>query len=209
MATWHFPATSKAYNKIWELTHCNTQYNAWVGALGCDGLKKRKGWENRNKLAVMIHPETIHESNSWYKNFVQYIYKKRRFSQTWMQAGNDKKSRMGYLTGGYMVKYTQFENRNKFLKYISTTCDALVGNSSAGIIEMPALGVPTINIGTRQDGREKALSIIQCGTTEEEWEKAFDELYSDQFQTFMKSDYYCPYQGENVAQKIYEVLRGV
>lgn len=40
--------------------------------------------------------------------------------------------------------------------------DAVVGNSSSGIIEAPALGVPTINIGDRQKGREQAESIMQC-----------------------------------------------
>lgn len=39
---------------------------------------------------------------------------------------------------------------------------AVVGNSSSGIIEAPALGVPTVNIGARQEGRLKAYSIIDC-----------------------------------------------
>mgnify|MGYP006276168341 CR=1 FL=1 len=37
---------------------------------------------------------------------------------------------------------------------------ACIGNSSSGIVEAPALGVPTINIGPRQDGRLRAPSII-------------------------------------------------
>lgn len=40
--------------------------------------------------------------------------------------------------------------------------DAVVGNSSSGIIEAPAFRVPTVNIGTRQDGRLKAVSVIDC-----------------------------------------------
>ncbi len=40
--------------------------------------------------------------------------------------------------------------------------DVIIGNSSSGIIEAPALHVPTINIGTRQDGRLRADSIIDC-----------------------------------------------
>ncbi|TAN46812.1 MAG: UDP-N-acetylglucosamine 2-epimerase (hydrolyzing) [Rhodospirillales bacterium] len=39
---------------------------------------------------------------------------------------------------------------------------AVVGNSSSGVIEAPALGVPTVNIGTRQNGRLKAYSVIDC-----------------------------------------------
>ena len=37
---------------------------------------------------------------------------------------------------------------------------ALVGNSSSGIIEAPYFKLPAINIGTRQDGRERAENII-------------------------------------------------
>jgi UDP-hydrolysing UDP-N-acetyl-D-glucosamine 2-epimerase len=40
--------------------------------------------------------------------------------------------------------------------------DAVVGNSSSGIVEAPAVGVPSINIGDRQLGRLRAGSIIDC-----------------------------------------------
>jgi UDP-N-acetylglucosamine 2-epimerase (non-hydrolysing) len=36
---------------------------------------------------------------------------------------------------------------------------AVVGNSSSGIIEAPALGVPTVNVGSRQRGRLRAPSV--------------------------------------------------
>ena len=38
--------------------------------------------------------------------------------------------------------------------------DVVAGNSSSGIIEVPALGVPTVNIGNRQQGRERASTVI-------------------------------------------------
>ena len=40
--------------------------------------------------------------------------------------------------------------------------DAVVGNSSSGILEAPAVGVPSVNIGDRQLGRLRATSIIDC-----------------------------------------------
>jgi GDP/UDP-N,N'-diacetylbacillosamine 2-epimerase (hydrolysing) len=39
----------------------------------------------------------------------------------------------------------------------------MVGNSSGGIIEAPSLGLPVVNIGTRQQGRERAQNIIDIG----------------------------------------------
>lgn len=51
------------------------------------------------------------------------------------------------------------------LHYLSAmaACDAVVGNSSSGIIEAPALGRPTVNVGSRQAGRLRGPSIIDCG----------------------------------------------
>jgi UDP-hydrolysing UDP-N-acetyl-D-glucosamine 2-epimerase len=50
------------------------------------------------------------------------------------------------------------------LNYLSAMrhCAAVVGNSSSGIVEAPAMGVPTVNIGNRQHGRLKASSVIDC-----------------------------------------------
>lgn len=39
---------------------------------------------------------------------------------------------------------------------------AVVGNSSSGLVEAPALGTPTVNIGDRQRGRLRADSVIDC-----------------------------------------------
>ena len=40
--------------------------------------------------------------------------------------------------------------------------DAVIGNSSSGIIEAPAMKTPTVNIGDRQKGRLRAASVIDC-----------------------------------------------
>ncbi len=41
-------------------------------------------------------------------------------------------------------------------------CDVVVGNSSSGVIEAPAAGTPSVNVGLRQDGRIKPPSVIYC-----------------------------------------------
>jgi len=40
--------------------------------------------------------------------------------------------------------------------------DLVVGNSSSGLYEAPALGVPTVNIGDRQKGRLQGASVVNC-----------------------------------------------
>jgi UDP-hydrolysing UDP-N-acetyl-D-glucosamine 2-epimerase len=49
-------------------------------------------------------------------------------------------------------------------RYLSLVreADVVVGNSSSGLIEAPALHTPTVNIGNRQRGRLVAASVITC-----------------------------------------------
>jgi UDP-N-acetylglucosamine 2-epimerase (non-hydrolysing) len=49
-------------------------------------------------------------------------------------------------------------------RYLSTVkhATAVIGNSSSGIIEVPAFDVPTVNIGVRQKGRLAAKSVLNC-----------------------------------------------
>lgn len=49
-------------------------------------------------------------------------------------------------------------------RYLSALAcaDAVIGNSSSGLIEAPAFGVPTVNLGDRQKGRLAGASVIQC-----------------------------------------------
>ncbi len=50
------------------------------------------------------------------------------------------------------------------LRYLSTLreADAMIGNSSSGLTEAPALKRPSVNIGERQKGRLRAASVIDC-----------------------------------------------
>ncbi len=49
--------------------------------------------------------------------------------------------------------------RDEFVPCLITT-DALVGNSSSGIIEAPFVGTPSVNVGARQTGREPGGSSV-------------------------------------------------
>ena len=70
------------------------------------------------------------------------------------------------------------------LRYLSTMAevDAVVGNSSSGLIETPSFRKGTINIGDRQRGRLKAESVIDCDPTQESILVALGKLYSLDFQ---------------------------
>ena len=48
------------------------------------------------------------------------------------------------------------------------TAAAMVGNSSSGLLEAPSFGLPVVNIGTRQQGRERAENVIDVGYSRQE-----------------------------------------
>jgi UDP-N-acetylglucosamine 2-epimerase len=54
----------------------------------------------------------------------------------------------------------------RFYRLLSQCC-CLVGNSSVGVREAGALGVPVVNIGTRQTGRVRAENVQDCDYTVE------------------------------------------
>lgn len=56
---------------------------------------------------------------------------------------------------------------------------AMVGNSSAGLIETPYFRIPAINIGERQRGREHGNNVIHCGYDPAELRAALDKALRD------------------------------
>ncbi len=56
------------------------------------------------------------------------------------------------------------------LRYLSALqfAGAVAGNSSSGIVEVPSMHIPTVNIGIRQIGRLASKSVINCGNSAQE-----------------------------------------
>ncbi|NGN98475.1 UDP-N-acetylglucosamine 2-epimerase (hydrolyzing) [Grimontia sp. S25] len=66
------------------------------------------------------------------------------------------------------------------VRYLSAVkhAAAVIGNSSSGIIEVPAFDVPTIDIGARQKGRLAAKSVLHCAPTQEAISAAIGQALS-------------------------------
>lgn len=75
------------------------------------------------------------------------------------------------------------------LRYLSAVKYAklVIGNSSSGVIEVPALGTPTINIGDRQKGRMMAESVIQCDPAQDQINLAIQKGMTQEFQKMAKN----------------------
>jgi UDP-hydrolysing UDP-N-acetyl-D-glucosamine 2-epimerase len=62
-------------------------------------------------------------------------------------------------------------DHNTYLSLLKNV-DLLMGNSSSGIIESTSLGIPTLNIGSRQKGREHAANVLDVAANRTEILKA-------------------------------------
>jgi len=86
---------------------------------------------------------------------------------------------------------------------------ACVGNSSSGIKETPAFGCPTVNIGSRQDGRLRGLNVVDVDYDAGQIDRAARRcLFDEQFREVCRRGPN-PYYLGNAGAKIADVLAGV
>lgn len=92
-------------------------------------------------------------------------------------------------------------------RYLSVMkyCAAVVGNSSSGIVETPSFHIPTLNIGSRQDGRLAATSVYNCGTSNEAISAGLAHILSQEFRE-QAAKATNPYEKEGTAQAIFDVI---
>jgi len=81
----------------------------------------------------------------------------------------------------------------------------LVGNSSSGIMETASLGLPTVNIGVRQQGRERAKNVIDAAAEKDGILEAVELARSDTFRKGLEG-MQNPYGDGFAAEKIAQVL---
>src|SRR5690606_27046045 len=96
------------------------------------------------------------------------------------------------------------------LRYLALLreAEAVVGNSSSGLIEAPAVRTATVNVGPRQDGRLRADSVLDCDETVEAVEAALRTALSAPFQARVAA-VRSPYGDGHASARIAEVLATV
>lgn len=85
----------------------------------------------------------------------------------------------------------------------------VLGNSSSGIVETPAFGIPTVNIGDRQRGRLQADSIINCEGDAQSIIKAIQKALDAEFFNkccLVKNPYGDGHAAVKIAKKTVEVV---
>ena len=89
---------------------------------------------------------------------------------------------------------------SRFLK----NADFIIGNSSAGVREAPYYGIRTIDIGSRQNKRSLAKSIINSGNTKNEITEAIAQVNKNTNSKLVKN--YSEFGSGQSDKKFIEIL---
>jgi UDP-hydrolysing UDP-N-acetyl-D-glucosamine 2-epimerase len=106
-------------------------------------------------------------------------------------------------------KYKFIKNLGQ-TKYISLMSEAslMIGNSSSGIVEAPSVGLPVINIGDRQKGRECSKNIVNSNGTLSSLKNAFRKITDPKFKRDLKK-IKNPYGDGDSSRRIKNILKKV
>jgi len=115
------------------------------------------------------------------------------------------------------LKERKFRHKIKIYKslphdiYLSLLkhADVMIGNSSSGIIEAPSCKTPYVLVGTRQEGREKAKSILEAGYNKRQIIKAAKKALNDK--AFKRTVNNCkkpydPFNDANSGRRVARIL---
>ena len=203
MSHLHFAATDEYRNRIIQLGECPSRvFN--VGGLGIDNINKlqllsKSDFENiinfelgQKNILVTFHPVTLENSTSGtqFQALLDSISELKNTKIIFTKANSDTDGRIiNSMIDNYVAKHNNtiaFASMGQ-LNYLSALqfMDAVVGNSSSGLLEAPSFKIATIDIGDRQKGRIKADSVISCLPTKESIDSAFDKSYSEDFQNIV------------------------
>ena len=177
LSDWHLPATKKARKKLIKMGADKKKVKV-VGAPGLDEIKEIKPADKKDLIVVLQHPDG-NESNAekQIKNTLEAVIKFKLGIKIIYPNADAGGRKIIKIIEQYAGKYPQlieaFKHikREKFLKLLTQT-RVLVGNSSAGLIESPSLGLAVVNVGSRQKNREKAKNVIDVGYKTKAIEKA-------------------------------------
>tara|TARA_B100000242_G_C43005388_1_gene467182 strand:+ start:99 stop:1253 length:1155 start_codon:yes stop_codon:yes gene_type:complete len=196
----HFPATKKSYDRIIKLGE--EKKNIFlVGCPRVDYVKQvisktknltrkienlgvgRKIDFNKEFIILSYHPVTT-EFSTIEKNFriVLEVIEKSQVPSIILWPNSDAGSS---IISKVIRKYRERKKLQnaRFYKNVPTDiyiellnkASCIIGNSSSGIREGAFIGVPCINIGTRQNSRERGKNVIDVNYNEDEIKVALEK----------------------------------
>jgi GDP/UDP-N,N'-diacetylbacillosamine 2-epimerase (hydrolysing) len=226
MSHLHFVATNEYRKRVIQLgEQPNRVFN--VGGLGIDNINKLKllpksdfekviDFELGEKnILVTFHPVTLenHTSEVQFQALLDSISELKNTKIIFTKANGDTGGRViNRMIDAYVVKHDNtvaFTSMGQ-LNYLSALqfMDAVVGNSSSGLLEAPSFNIATIDIGDRQKGRIKSASVISCLPTKKSILSVIDKLHSKDFQDVVDNAKN-PYGSGGASKKIVKIIKDI
>lgn len=223
----HFPATKKSAERIQKMGEDPSRIFI-VGSPSIESIlsikyaSKEETFNKfqldpqKNLILFVLHPLSTNPENAYNEMIValeSIIELSDQIVAIYPNVDPGSKSMIEVLHS-YELKYPKkiktylnlpYEDYLHLLKY----CDVLVGNSSSGIIEAPSFHTPVINMGTRQNGRERAGNVIDVTFDQKEISNALLKALFDK--GFIDSVKQCvsPYGEGKTSEIICSVLRDI
>lgn len=226
MSHLHFVAAEEYKKRVIQLgEQPDRVFN--VGGLGIDNILKlrlldRTKLENSIKfklgsknLLITFHPVTLENSTSAQQmgELLSALNKLDNTNLIFTMPNSDTDGRVLFqIIEEYVssnIKSVVFTSMGQ-LRYLSCLkhVDGVIGNSSSGLLEVPTFKIGTINIGDRQRGRLKAISVIDCEPNEPSISSAIKKMYSADYQnrlTTVKNPYGCGGASESIVNILNDV----
>ena len=230
LSDYHFVASENSKNRVIRLGE-NPDY---VFNTGCPSIDLARQVLNKKKLefnpylkyggvgafpdyengylVVMQHPVTNEYQNSRDQvKITLNAIRKINITTFWfwpnVDNGSDSISKVirSYREENEIKKVHFFKNMEglDFLNLLSFS-KGLIGNSSVGIRECSFLGIPVINIGSRQNKRDRSQNVIDVDHHETEIINAINNILSG-FEIKSSNLYGEGYSGEIIADLLYRV----
>ena len=225
MSHLHFTSTEEYKKRVIQLGE-NPDHVFNVGALGVEAIRNIRLLtlpELEEDISFMLkapcilvtfHPVTLEKNTAreQFQELLDALDELPDFRIIFTKANADTEGRIiNAMIDKYVAKTKEsvitFTSMGQ-LRYLSSMqyVDAVVGNSSSGIIEAPCFGVPTVNIGDRQKGRVRPASIIDCDPTKKSIVCALQKALSPGFRNSLSGMVH-PYEKENTAESIMDIIR--
>ncbi len=222
MSSLHFTSTDIYRNRVIQMGE-DPEFVFNVGALAIESvlnlkLLTREEFEKSinhklfsKNLLITFHPVTL-ENNSAGEQFTQLLEALDELNDTLLiftKPNSDKDGRIiiqlideyVHTHSGKAIAFTSL-GQQRYLSAIPLM-DAIVGNSSSGILEVPAFNVPTVNIGDRQKGRIMGPTILNCEPLKEAISETIVKAYL--FDKAIRWDH--PYGKGNTSSQILEIFK--
>lgn len=190
MATWHFTSTESHRKRVIQLGESPERvFN--VGAMGIENimnlnlLTRKELFEElqlNDELPMFLityHPETNGVTEGIFK-LLDVLDNYPNINLLFTKSNADNGGRMiNEAIYQFTLKHRNaklYDSLGK-IKYLSAVkhSEVVIGNSSSGLIEVPYLATPTVNCGTRQEGREHPSSVFNTSLNVESIHEAIEE----------------------------------